>query len=155
MIRKKLLTIFFFFIFSGMKIILKDGNFIEVSDYRIFDNFIRAEIKRQKLDIPLYLVDLVSTMRLADLERRGFSILKNYTSFFYIGHENKSYNLSENSYIEEKKERSSPPRIKLETRKETNPFFMELPDQKLKDEDFIEKIKRRGIFLKLHIPVEE
>lgn len=143
----------FFSIFCGMKIILKDGNFIEVSKYQKLNDLVRVEIKREKLDIPIYLIDMRSTIRLNEIENKGFSIFKNYSLLLYEKNQKEIYRFySDDS---EKVDKKAVPKIKLETRKESNPFFMELPDQKLKDEDFIERIKKKGIFLKFNIPVKQ
>lgn len=143
-----------FFIFCGMKIILKDGNFLEISKFEKFSDFIRIEIKREKIDIPVYLIDIKSTMKLMEIESQGFSILKNYSSLIYEKKEKEIYSFSSDN-DEKIGEKKAIPKIKLETRKESNPFFMELPDQKIKDEDFIDRIKKKGIFLKFNIPVKQ
>lgn len=142
-----------FFIFCGMKIILKDGNFLEISKYEKFNDFLRIEIRREKIDIPIHLIDIKSTMKLMEIESQGFSIIKNYSSLLYEKKEKETYNFSSDN--EKSLEKNVIPKIKLETRKESNPFFMELPDQKFKDEDFIDRIKKKGIFLKFNIPVKQ
>ncbi|MCX7991408.1 MAG: hypothetical protein N2999_05180 [Proteobacteria bacterium] len=151
-LRVLFLLLIFFLNFSAMKVMLKDGNFVEVSGYKIFNDFIRIEIKREKIDVPIHLIDIKSTLKLLEIESRGFSVLKGYSSLFYQEKVN-SYSFS--SEDKKKDYVKSVPKIKLETRKETNPFFMELPDQKFKDEDFIERIKKKGIFLKFNIPVKQ
>lgn len=154
----KNLTILIFFVislflFCGMKIILKDGNFLEVSKFEKFNNFLRVEIKREKIDIPIHLIDMKSTMKLMEIENQGFSIFKSFSSFLYEKNEKTTYNFSTEN--ENDREKNRIPKFKLETRKESNPFFMELPDQNLKDEDFLNKIKKKGIFLKFNIPVKQ
>lgn len=147
-----LLLTLFFLNFSGMKVILKDGNLIEVSNYRIYDGFTRIELRRERLDIPNHLIDIRSTLKLLEIETKGFSIVKSYSSLLYYDKDQDNFYFQ----IENKKEENikTVPKIKLETRKELNPFFMELPDQKTKDEDFLDKLKKKGIFLKLNIPVK-
>lgn len=151
--KRLFIIVIIFFLTSGMKIILKDGNFLEVANFHIGENYTQVNIRREKINIPNYLIDLKSTIKLYGIEKRGLSIVKSYSSLIYDNKDN--YKEMLKAQKEEKKELKNIPKIKVETRKDTNPFFMELPDIKSKDEDFVDKIKKKGIIFKFNVPVEK
>ncbi len=149
---KSIFLIYLFFLLVGMKIILKDGNFIEVDSFHRGESRSQMTIHRQKINIPNILIDFKATMKLVEIEKKGISIFMDYSTIIFDKKSN--YNELVNLQNHKKTENNIVPRFKLETRKETSSFFMELPDSKMKDEDFLEKIKKKGIMFKLNVPVK-
>lgn len=142
-----------FFIIVGMKIILRDGNFIEVDRYRIERENVYFERNAKRYMLPKTFVDLLSTEKLAEFEGKSFSVLlpKYPLTDEGISLNDLLSNTKDNKTAKNRKEI----KLRLETYKETNPFFMELPKLDNKDEDILEKIKRKGLFFKIDVPLKD
>ncbi len=149
---KAFFLLMLYFLLVGMKIILKDGNFIEVDNFNHGESHSQLIIHRQKINIPNAFIDLKSTLKLLEIEKKGISVLTDYSAIFYERKDVVKELISIKN--EDKEEKKAFPILKLETRKDTSPFFMELPDSKMEDEDFVEKIKKKGIIFKFNIPVK-
>lgn len=142
-----------FFVLTGMKLLLRDGNFIEVNSYQLNQKKVTFRKAGKEFILPEELVDIKSTIKLKELETRPHSIFKINSSIFTEKGDNKGI-----FYKEEKKGKPSVKndyRIKLETRKETNPFFLEQPSPVDQNEDVIEKIKKKGVILKIEVPIKK
>lgn len=143
---------FCFFVVTGMKLILKDGNFIDISRYSVVKEKVLFEKNSRKYVLPVVLVDINSTSKLAELEGRQFSVFS-LSSTVFKEKKGKSVFLFRKPISVEKNKKNDF-RLRLETRKETNPFLFEQPTTTTQDEDFIEKIKKKGIILKIDVPIK-
>lgn len=144
---------FIFLIFSGMKLILHDGNFIEVNNFELKQEKIIFKKGSRYFNLPAAMVDMKSTNKLKELESNRISIFNLNTSVL-VGKENdKSYFLKDKR--QDKISIKNDFKIKLETRKESNPFFLEQPNPEQQDEDLLEKIKKKGLILKIEVPIKK
>ncbi len=149
MLFRCIVVIVFFVLLTGMRIILKDGNYVDVDSYYFHNDKIVFKLGNKIFELSEKYIDKKATMKLNFLEENRISVFKSYTSFMD--------RISNPSKLEieqkiETKNAFTTPKIKIETRKEKNPFFSDEPK---KDENFFEKIQRRGIMIKLQIPVKE
>lgn len=149
---KIFLLIYVFFVATGMKLILRDGNFIEVNRYNVEREKIFFEKNGKKFFISLKFVDINSTKKLAELEGKQFSIFSLSSSILKEKVSDKGLFFRRPALTEKSEKKDF--RIKLETRKETNPFLLEQPKPDEQDEDFIEKIKKKGVILKIEVPIK-
>ncbi len=142
-----------FLIFSGMKLILNDGNFIEVNDFQLSHKTVTFKKGGRYFNLPPELVDIKSTSKLKELESKKVSIF-NLSSSILVGKEkDKSYLLKDQRH--NKVSIKNDFKIKLETSKETNPFFLEQPNPEQQNEDLLEKIKKKGLILKIEVPIKK
>lgn len=148
---KVILIICLFLCLSGMRIILKDGNYIDVNNYYFHRGKIILEINNKFYEISERFVDKENTMKFNYLELKKIGILTNYTALS-LQNINKSNYLLKAPKTNIKKDDGKDTKIQLETRKEKSTFFM---DQSDRDENFIEKLQRKGIMIKIRLPVEE
>ncbi len=142
-----------FFLLTGSKIILKDGNFIEVSSYRVKDGTVFFEKGRERFVLPLEFIDITSTNRLKEIEGKKLSIFSLNSSILKEKTKDSLFRLK--TETPDKTSTKNDFRIKLETRKETNPFFLEQPVVQQQDETPIERIKKKGLMLKIEVPLKK
>lgn len=142
-----------FLIFSGMKLILNDGNFIEVNDFQLNQKTVTFKKGSRYFNLPPELVDIKSTNKLKELESKKVSIF-NLSSSILVGKEkDKSYLFKDKRH--NKVSIKNDFKIKLETSKETNPFFLKQPNPEQQNEDLLEKIKKKGLILKIEVPIKK
>jgi len=149
MLFRCIVVIVFFVLLTGMRIILKDGNYVDVDSYYFYKDKIVFKLGSKIFELNEKYIDKKATMNLNSLEEKKISVFKSYTSF--MDRISNQRELEIEQKVETKKSNTTP-KIKIETRKEKNPFFS---DEPTKDENFFEKIQRRGIMIKLQIPVKE
>lgn len=143
-----------FFVLTGMKLMLKDGNFIEVKSYRIARQKIYFEKNNSIFIIPESIVDVASTKRLEEIERKNISIFNLRSSILT----EKKTDFNEQLFKRQEKKDQSPKndfKVKIETRKETRPFLMEQPFVQDQSEDIIEKLKKKGVIFKIEVPLKK
>lgn len=136
-----------FLLTTGMSVILKDGNYVDVDSYYFRNGKIIFKIKNKIYELNERFVDKDETLKLNYLEEKKITILKNYTSFVEKINNNKLSIDAPKVYKHE-----SDIKVKIEMRKEQSPFFI---DGQVKDENFLEKIQRKGIMIKIQVPVIE
>lgn len=151
MLYKMTFLILLFLSLSGMRIILKDGNYIEADSYYFYKNKAIIKFGNKVHEIHESFIDKDSTLKLNYLEQKKISILKSYTSFYIQNIDNQKYFLKQ-SEKNVKKHKSDETKIRLETRKEKSPFFS---DDVGKNENFLEKFQRKGIMIKIQVPMTE
>jgi hypothetical protein len=144
-----------FFVCSGMKLLLRDGNFIDIKKYSVRSGKVYFDKTGKTYYMPSHLVDLKSTDRLLELGEKKIPLFRAYTS-------SSSEKTFRNGDILKSKEKSGKKddvrtgaSIKLEANKETNPFFIDFQTDQNKGEDLVDKLKKKGIFFKIQIPVED
>ncbi|MCX7769613.1 MAG: hypothetical protein N2202_00855 [Proteobacteria bacterium] len=148
----KIIIIFLMFLLlSGMRIIFKDGNYIDVDNYYFYKDKVVIKIHDKVFEINEILVDKDNTLKLNYLEQKKISILKAYTSFKIEPVDKREF-LFKKEQSNLKNSNIKDTKIKLETRKEKTPFFS---DENIKDENVLEKIQRKGIMIKIQVPVLE
>lgn len=140
-----------YLLLTGMRIILNDGNYIDVDSYYFHKGKVILKINNKVFELNEGIVDKQSTIKLNFLEQKKIGILKSYTGYYLQNLDKSSYFLK-SPKDNVKKNNGNDTKIKLETRKEKSPFFS---DENIKDENFIEKIQRKGIMIKIQLPVEE
>lgn len=151
MLYKIIIILVLFLSLTGMRIILKDGNFVEVDNYYFYKDKVVIKLGNKIYEINESFVDKDETGKLNYLEQKKISILKSYTSFYLRSIDKKDYYMKQ-SEKNDRKHRQKDTKIQLETRKEKSIFFS---DETFKDENFLEKIQRKGIMIKIQVPVTE
>jgi len=149
MLFRCIVLIVFFLLLTGMRVILKDGNYVDVDSFYFHKGKIVFKVKDRIFELSEKYIDKNATMNLNYLSEKKISIFKSYTSFLGKISDQKKIEIEQKF---ETKKNGITPTIKIEMRKEKNPFFSETPR---KDENFFEKIQRKGIMIKLQIPVTE
>lgn len=153
MLSKIILSLFFFVVLCGMKLMLKDGNFVEVSSYTIRNDKVVFKKRGKNFQLPLEIVDVRSSERLKELEERSFSLFNIQSSIFKNREQKGSFLLQ--TPVPKGSALKNEYRIKLETKKESDVFFMELPRSNEQEGDVIEKIKKKGVILKIEVPLKQ
>lgn len=149
----KIAVIFFFFFFTtGMRLFFFDGNFADVDE--VFFDSRKVVFKKNgnvyKLDERFVNKEL--TQKLYGFEKKKISVFKSYSSYLDTLKDREVDMFHIRSVPLKKNGSNNETKVKIEIRKETNPFFV---DEMNKEEDFLEKIRRKGIFFKIQIPVKE
>lgn len=143
-----------FFILTGMKLMLKDGNFIEVKRYKIASQKVYFEKDNNRFIIPESIVDVASTKRLEEIEQKPLSVFGLRSTILT----EKKGNFNE-QFLKRKDKKDIAPKndfkVKIETRKETNPFLMELPTMQDQSDDVVDKLKKKGVIFKIEVPLKK
>lgn len=151
MFSKIVIILILFLFLSGMRIILNDGNYIDVDNYYFYNGKLIFKVNNKVFELNENIVDKDSTLKLNYLEQKKIGVIKNYTGF-YLQNLDKSNYFLRTPKKDVKKNSDKDTKIRLETRKEKSPFFS---DENVKEENFIEKIQRKGIMIKIQVPVIE
>jgi hypothetical protein len=152
MFHKIIFIVILFIFLTGMRVILRDGNYIDVDDYYFHKNKVVLKFGSKIIEINEKFVDKDSTLKLNYLEEKKINILKSYTSFYPKDVDKTNYLFKKAEKEAAKHSNNKDAKIKLETRKEKSAFFSE---ETIKDENFLEKIQRKGIMIKIQVPVIE
>lgn len=133
---------------------LKDGNFIEVKRYKIASQKVYFEKDNNRFIIPESIVDVASTKRLEEIEQKPLSVFGLRSTILT----EKKGNFNE-QFLKRKDKKDIAPKndfkVKIETRKETNPFLMELPTMQDQSDDVVDKLKKKGVIFKIEVPLKK